>query len=146
MTDETRGCNYVRIRLPNPKRAPCLTCNFSRVAYDLGLIDPPMKLSLTDALCTRCGFCCDGTLFADVELASKNETSALEGLGLDVEHGEKIFAGCCYSRPSHFRVFVQRNRYLRPKRQMSVRASIFAVSCCWEIVDVGGVRPRFRIL
>ena len=44
-----------------------------------------MKLSLTDILCTRCGLCCDGTLFADVELAPRDDTGALEVLGLEVE-------------------------------------------------------------
>ena len=44
-----------------------------------------MKLNLTDALCTQCGLCCDGTLFADVELAPRDDTAALEVLGLEVE-------------------------------------------------------------
>jgi Fe-S-cluster containining protein len=51
-------------------------------------MDSPIKPSLTDALCTRCGLCCDGSLFADVELASEDETSRLEILGLDIEDGE----------------------------------------------------------
>ena len=46
-----------------------------------------MNQRLTDALCTRCGLCCDGSLFADVELAN-GEGSALEVLGLEVEDGE----------------------------------------------------------
>src|SRR2546423_9112828 len=41
--------------------------------------------SLTDTLCTNCGLCCDGSLFADVELASRAEASSLELLGLDIE-------------------------------------------------------------
>ena len=44
-----------------------------------------MKPSLTDTLCTRCGLCCDGSLFADVELASGDEASALEVMGLEIE-------------------------------------------------------------
>src|SRR5690349_8705161 len=44
-----------------------------------------MKPSLTDSLCTRCGLCCDGSLFADVELASANEATALEVMGLEIE-------------------------------------------------------------
>ena len=44
-----------------------------------------MKPSLTDALCTRCGLCCDGSLFADVELASGEEASALEVMGMEIE-------------------------------------------------------------
>jgi|SRR5580765_8260153 len=41
--------------------------------------------SLTDTLCTRCGLCCDGSLFAEVELAGRTEATGLEILGLDVE-------------------------------------------------------------
>ena len=47
-----------------------------------------MKPSLTDTLCTRCGLCCDGSLFADVELASSDEASALEVMGLDIEDAD----------------------------------------------------------
>ena len=43
-----------------------------------------MRPSLTEELCTRCGLCCDGSLFADVELAGR-EATAMEILGLDVE-------------------------------------------------------------
>ena len=48
-----------------------------------------MKPSLTDILCTRCGLCCDGSLFADVELAGSDEASALEVMGLEIEDDEK---------------------------------------------------------
>lgn len=44
-----------------------------------------MKPSLTDTLCTRCGLCCDGSLLADVELASRSEATRLEILGLEIE-------------------------------------------------------------
>jgi len=47
-----------------------------------------MKPSLTETLCTRCGLCCDGSLFADVELASRDEASALEVMGLDIEDAD----------------------------------------------------------
>ena len=47
-----------------------------------------MRPSLTDTLCTRCALCCDGSLFADVELASLKEASGLELLGLDVSHDD----------------------------------------------------------
>src|SRR5437870_11883992 len=52
-----------------------------------------MKPSLADTLCTRCGLCCDGSLFADVELASCDEIAALEVLGLDVEDADETGAG-----------------------------------------------------
>jgi Fe-S-cluster containining protein len=44
-----------------------------------------MKPLLTDALCTHCALCCDGTLFADVELVGQAELARLEILGVDVE-------------------------------------------------------------
>jgi Fe-S-cluster containining protein len=47
-----------------------------------------MKPSLTDTLCTRCGLCCDGSIFADVELAGSDETTALEAMGLEVEDAD----------------------------------------------------------
>jgi Fe-S-cluster containining protein len=44
-----------------------------------------MKPDLTDTLCTRCGLCCDGSLFADVELAGPAEAAGLEIMGLEIE-------------------------------------------------------------
>lgn len=44
-----------------------------------------MTASLTGTLCTRCGLCCDGSLFADVELAGRAEATRLEAMGLEVE-------------------------------------------------------------
>ena len=44
-----------------------------------------MSPSLTDTLCTTCGLCCDGTLFADVELGGAAEVARLEIMGMDVE-------------------------------------------------------------
>jgi hypothetical protein len=44
--------------------------------------------SLTDTLCTRCGLCCDGTLFADVELVGEAEAKRLEIMGLEVDESD----------------------------------------------------------
>lgn len=49
---------------------------------------PGMNPDLTDRLCTRCALCCDGSLFADVELAGPKEATRLEVLGLEVEEGD----------------------------------------------------------
>jgi len=51
---------------------------------DRGLKSP----SLTDRLCTKCALCCDGTLFADVELAGSAEATRLEIMGLEIEDGD----------------------------------------------------------
>jgi Fe-S-cluster containining protein len=45
--------------------------------------------NLTTTLCTQCGLCCDGSLFADVELASDAEAASLEVMGLEIEEGEE---------------------------------------------------------
>ena len=44
-----------------------------------------MTPGITDMLCTTCGLCCDGSLFADVELSGGDEAAALEILGLEIE-------------------------------------------------------------
>ena len=44
-----------------------------------------MTPPLTDALCTKCGLCCNGTLFADVELVGQAEVARLEVMGIEVE-------------------------------------------------------------
>jgi len=46
-----------------------------------------MPPSLTDRLCTTCGLCCDGTLFADVELDGAKEAARMEHLGVEVDEG-----------------------------------------------------------
>ena len=48
-----------------------------------------MTPPLTDTLCTTCGLCCDGTLFADVELVGQAELARLEIMGMDIENGER---------------------------------------------------------
>jgi len=43
-----------------------------------------MTLTLTDTLCARCALCCNGSLFADVELTGTREAMELEILGFEV--------------------------------------------------------------
>jgi uncharacterized protein len=51
-----------------------------------------MAIDLTDTLCTTCGLCCDGTLFADVELSGDAEAARLASLGLETE-GDELGVG-----------------------------------------------------
>lgn len=57
-----------------------------------------MEPTLTDTLCTRCGLCCDGSLFADVELGGIVESTRLEVLGLEIDdddtNGELLLLPC----------------------------------------------------
>lgn len=43
------------------------------------------KPSLSEALCTNCGLCCDGTLFEDVELKNEREALGLELMGVQID-------------------------------------------------------------
>ena len=52
-----------------------------------------MKPSLASTLCTRCGLCCDGSLFADVELARGDEALAMEVMGLEIEDDDEDGGG-----------------------------------------------------
>ena len=45
---------------------------------------------LTDTLCTKCGLCCDGTLFADVELVGPAEAARLEIMGMEIENEDRV--------------------------------------------------------
>src|SRR5437773_4567821 len=47
---------------------------------------PLMTPLLTDTLCTSCGLCCDGTLFADVELVGQAEVARLAIMGMENEN------------------------------------------------------------
>jgi hypothetical protein len=47
-----------------------------------------MSERLTDRLCTQCALCCDGSLFADVELSGEREATRLEVMGLEVDDGD----------------------------------------------------------
>ena len=58
---------------------------------------PRMTSSLTETLCTRCGLCCDGSLFADVEVSGRAEATRLEAMGMEVEDGDR--EGALLSQP-----------------------------------------------
>jgi Fe-S-cluster containining protein len=68
--------------------------------------------SLTDALCTKCGLCCDGSLFADVELGGRREVDRIELLGLEVEDGgagrEVLILPCAALRGTRCGVYALR--------------------------------------
>jgi len=68
--------------------------------------------SLTEALCTRCGLCCDGSLFADVELAGRDEAAALEVMGLRLDEDdpdqELLLQPCAALRGTTCRIYPHR--------------------------------------
>lgn len=48
-------------------------------------MDSKASANMIDQLCTQCGLCCDGTLFADVELEDESEEAVLESMGLAID-------------------------------------------------------------
>ena len=77
----------------------------------------PMKPSLTDTLCTRCALCCDGSLFADVELAGAAEAVVLESLGLEIDEdqaeGELLVLPCRALHGKRCGIYAQRPQCCR---------------------------------
>lgn len=71
-----------------------------------------MSASLTDTLCTRCGLCCDGSLFADVELAGQAEATRLQILGLEIDeegaNGTLLLQPCAALRGRRCRIYAHR--------------------------------------
>jgi Fe-S-cluster containining protein len=74
-----------------------------------------MKLPDANSLCRECGLCCNGVIFANVELRSRDNEARLRALGLRFTSNRKFlqpctaFAGCqcnIYSeRPTYCREF-----------------------------------------
>lgn len=66
---------------------------------------------LTDSLCLRCGLCCNGVLFADVELRAGDDPAALTeaGVPLHYKHGKiKFPQPCPCLENGHCRIYAQR--------------------------------------
>lgn len=78
-----------------------------------------MTPSLTDTLCTRCGLCCNGSLFADVELAPSDDSATLEVLGLAIEDddertgGELLLQPCAALRGTRCEIYPHRPKCCR---------------------------------
>jgi Fe-S-cluster containining protein len=52
-----------------------------------------------ERLCTSCGLCCDGSLFADLELSGAREALAAELMGLEVEEADDGRGGMVLVQP-----------------------------------------------
>jgi Fe-S-cluster containining protein len=52
-----------------------------------------------ERLCTSCGLCCDGSMFADLELASAREALAAEAMGLEVDEADDARGGMVLVQP-----------------------------------------------
>jgi len=101
-----------------------------------------MERSLTDTLCTRCGLCCDGSLFADVELTGRAEATRLESLGLEVdEHdadGELLLLPCAALRGKRCTIYAHRPQCCRTfecRLLQETRRGVVGVERAGELID-----------
>jgi len=98
---------------------------------------------LTDTLCTKCGLCCDGTLFADVELAGQAEAVWLETMGLEIETEERnaglLSQPCAALRGTRCGIYAHRPKCCRTFQchllQNAQRGAVTVERAMEQIVD-----------
>jgi uncharacterized protein len=131
-----------------PPRAACLPATRRRPYR------PHVEPSLTDTLCTRCGLCCDGSLFADVELAGRAEATRLEVLGLEIDdddtNGELLSQPCRALQGKRCGVYAHRPeccrtfecRLLQDVRRGTVRVERAGKQIAQTLKRIGRVRKQ----
>ena len=75
-----------------------------------------MTPPLPENLCTSCGLCCDGSLFAEVELRNRAESFVAESFGLEVEDGEDgelLIQPCCALKGTRCSIYQYRPKCCR---------------------------------
>lgn len=72
-----------------------------------------MAAALESILCTRCGLCCNGSLFADIELAGPREAARMEFLGLDIEDDSLLLQPCRALKGTRCSVYAHRPKCCR---------------------------------
>ena len=111
-----------------------------------------MTPRLTDTLCTKCGLCCDGTLFADVELVGQAEVARLEIMGMEVEDEDRnmglLSQPCAALRGTRCGIYAHRPNCCRVFQchllQNAERGAVTVERALEHIADareqIGGVR------
>ena len=117
-----------------------------RDAIDRG---PPTTPLLTDALCTSCGLCCDGTLFADVELVGQAEVARLEIMGIEVESGNRntglLSQPCAALRGTRCGIYAHRPKCCREFQcHLLQNAQRGAVTVEHALEQIAGAREQIR--
>ena len=113
-----------------------------------------MPVALTDALCTHCGLCCDGTLFADIALVGVAEARRMEDLGLrldeDSDEGVRgptlMLLPCAGLKGTCCTVYAHRPRCCRTfECQLLLDARSGAVSVVDARQSIGTARGSARV-
>ena len=111
-----------------------------------------MTESLTDTLCTKCALCCDGTLFADVELVGQAEVARLEIMGMDVEDEDRntglLSQPCAALRGTRCGIYAHRPKCCRVFQchllQNAQRAAVTVERALEQIADAKEQIRRVR--
>ena len=78
-----------------------------------------MPVSDSNRLCLKCGLCCNGVIFADVELEPEDNVKDLEALGLAIHNQKskiknpKFFQPCSMLEGCRCRIYADRPKYCR---------------------------------
>jgi len=104
---------------------------------------------LTDTLCTTCGLCCDGTLFADVELNGRAEAARLEIMGMDVENEDRntglLSQPCAALRGTRCGIYAHRPKCCRVFQcRLLQNAQQGAVTVERALVQIADAREQIR--
>jgi Fe-S-cluster containining protein len=109
---------------------------------------------LTDTLCTTCGLCCDGTLFADVQLVGQAEVARVEIMGLEVEHEDRntglLSQPCAALRGTRCGIYAHRPKCCRVFQchllQNAQRGAVTVERALEQIVGARELIQRVRAL
>jgi Fe-S-cluster containining protein len=104
---------------------------------------------LTDTLCTQCGLCCDGTLFADVELVGQAELARLEIMGMEVENENRntglLSQPCAALRGTRCGIYAHRPKCCRMfECHLLQNAQRGAVTVEQALEQIAGAREQIR--
>jgi Fe-S-cluster containining protein len=104
---------------------------------------------LTDILCTKCGLCCDGTLFADVELVGQAEVARLEIMGMEVEDADRntglLSQPCAALRGTRCGIYAHRPKCCRVFQcHLLQNAQQGAVTVEQALVQIEDARDQIR--
>ena len=104
---------------------------------------------LTDTLCTNCGLCCDGTLFADVELVGPAEVARLEIMGMETEDEDRntglLSQPCAALRGTRCGIYTHRPKCCRMFQcdlLQSAQRGVVTVERAME--QIAGAREQIR--
>jgi hypothetical protein len=108
-----------------------------------------MTPPLTDTLCTHCGLCCDGTLFADVELVGQAEVARLEIMGMEIENEDRnvglLSQPCAALRGTRCGIYAHRPKCCRVfECHLLQDAQRGAVTVERALEQIAGAREQIR--